>query len=69
MVDVVADDRRRVGTALVDRDLLRNAMTTDGFAQETQRRFTIPSGCQQEVHRGAGLIDHAIHFHAPLTFT
>jgi hypothetical protein len=28
MVGVVADDRCRVGAALVDRDLLRNSMTT-----------------------------------------
>ena len=60
MVDVVADDRRRVGTALVDRDLLRNTITTDGFAQGTQRGFTIPSGCQQEVYRGTRLVDRAI---------
>jgi hypothetical protein len=32
MVGVVVDDRFCVGTALVDRDLLRNTMTTDGFA-------------------------------------
>jgi hypothetical protein len=38
MVGVVADDRRRVGTPFVDRDLLRNTMTTDGFAQETPSR-------------------------------
>jgi hypothetical protein len=35
-------------------------MTTDGLAQEAQRGFTIPSGCQQEVYRGARLIDRAI---------
>jgi hypothetical protein len=29
MVGVVACDRRRVGAAFVDRDLLRNTMTTD----------------------------------------
>src|SRR5580698_11074758 len=60
MVGVVACDRRRVGTALVDRDLLRDTMTTDALAQEAQPRFTIPLGCQQEVHRGAGLVDRAI---------
>jgi hypothetical protein len=59
MVGVVVDDCCCVGAALVDRDLLRNTMTTDGFAQEAQRGFTIPSGCQQEVHRGAGLVDRA----------
>ena len=47
MVGVVTDDRRRVGAAFVDRDLLRNTMTTDGLAQEAQRRFTILLGCQQ----------------------
>jgi hypothetical protein len=52
MVGVVAGDRRRVGAALVDRDLLRNTMTTDGLAQEeAQRRFAIPSGRQQEVRK------------------
>ena len=35
-------------------------MTTDGLAQETQRRFTIPLGGQQEVHRGADLVDRPI---------
>ena len=38
MVGVVADDHRRGGAAFVDRDLLRNTMTTDGLAQEAQRR-------------------------------
>jgi hypothetical protein len=61
MVGIVADDRRRVGAAFVDRDLLRwNTMTTDGLAQEARRGFTIPSGCQQEVYRGARLVDRAI---------
>ena len=35
-------------------------MKTDGFAQKAQRRFTVPLGCQQEVHRGAGLVDRVI---------
>jgi hypothetical protein len=60
MVGIVADDRRRVGAAFVDRDLLRNTMTTDGLAQEARRGFTIPSGCQQEVYRGAGLVDRTL---------
>jgi hypothetical protein len=38
MVGVVADDHSRGGAAFVDRDLLRNTMTTDGLAQEAQRR-------------------------------
>lgn len=42
MVGVGADNQRRVSAALVDRDLLKNTMTTDGFAQEAQCRFTIP---------------------------
>jgi hypothetical protein len=46
MVGVVADNRLRVSATFVERDRRRNTMTTDGFAQETQRRFTIPSGCQ-----------------------
>jgi hypothetical protein len=57
MVVVIADDRRPVGAALVDRDLLRNTMTTAGLAQETQRHFTIPSSRQQEVHRCACLVE------------
>ena len=36
LVGVVAYDRRLVGAAFVDRDLLRNTMMTDGFAQEAQ---------------------------------
>jgi hypothetical protein len=45
-------------------------MTIDGLSQEAQRGFTIPSGWQQEVHRGARLVDRADkYFHAPLTLT
>jgi hypothetical protein len=60
MVGIVTDNRRRIGAALVDRDRLRNIMMTNGFSQEAQRRFTIPSGRQQEVDRGAGLVDRTI---------
>ena len=57
---IVVFDRRRVGAALVDRDLPRNTMTIDGLAQEAQRRLTIPSCRQQEVYRSAGLVDRSI---------
>jgi hypothetical protein len=46
--------------------------TTDGFAQEAQRRLTIPLGCQQEVHRSvAPALSTARYeyFHTPLTLT
>ena len=51
---VVALDCRGARAALIDRDLLRRAVLTDRSAQEPQRRFAIPLGRQQEVHRGAG---------------
>jgi hypothetical protein len=60
MVGIVTDDRRRVGAVLVDHDLLSNIVMTNGLAKEAQRRFTIPLGCQQEVHRGADLVGLAI---------
>jgi hypothetical protein len=60
LVGIVVDDRHRVGAAFVDRDLFRDTMTTDGLAQEAQRHFTIPLGCQQEAYRGAGFVDRAI---------
>lgn len=60
MVVVVANDRCHVDTAFVDRDLLGNTMTTNGLSQEVQRRLTIPSSHQQEIHRGAGSVDCAI---------
>jgi hypothetical protein len=59
-VGVVTEDRRLVAAAFVDRDLLRNAMTTDGLAQEAQRRFAIPIGCQHEANCGVGPVDRAI---------
>ena len=52
-------DRRCVGTAFVDRDLLRRAVPLDCLAQEPQRGFAIPFS-QQKIHRGAGLIDGPI---------
>ena len=57
---VVAFDRRRIGAALVDRDLLWHAILTDRPAQKAQRRFAIPLGRQQEIHRSAGLVDGSI---------
>jgi hypothetical protein len=45
---------------IIDCDLFRDTITADGFAQDTQRRFTFPLGCQKEVHRGTGLVDYAI---------
>jgi hypothetical protein len=60
MLRVLAFNRRRVGAALGDRDLLGNAMLTNRFAQEPQRGFAITLDRQQEVPRGAGLIDSPI---------
>ena len=48
---IVAFDRRYVGTALVDRDLLRRSVLLDCLAQEPQRGFAIPFGGQQKIHR------------------
>ena len=41
---IMAFDRRRVGTALVDRDLLRRSVLLDCLAQEPQHGFAIPFG-------------------------
>jgi hypothetical protein len=57
---IVAFDRRDIGTALVDRDLLGRAVPLDRLAQESQRGFVIPLCGQQEIYRGTGLIDGPI---------
>jgi hypothetical protein len=49
MFDILAFDRRRVGTALVDRDLLRHPVPFDCLAQEPQCGFAIPLGGQQQL--------------------
>jgi hypothetical protein len=55
MFGIVAFNRRRVGTALLDRDLLGRTVPLDCLAQEPQSGFAIPFGGQQEIHRDAGL--------------
>src|SRR5208283_4641076 len=60
MFCAVAFDRRRVGAALVDRDLLGNAMMAYRLAQEPQCGTTIPLGGQQEVYGGASSINRPI---------
>jgi hypothetical protein len=57
---IVVFDRRRVGAALVDRDLFRRAVPLDRLAQEPQRGFAIPFGGQQEIRRGPRLVDGPI---------
>ena len=57
MLRVVAFDRRGVGAALVDRDLLGRAMTADRFAQKAQRRPAVAFGRQQKINRVADLVD------------
>ena len=70
MFSIVAFDRRRVGAALVDRDLLRRAMLADRLAQKAQRGFVIPLCGQQEIHRRACLVDRPIQiFPAAFDFT
>jgi len=65
---IVAFDRRGVGTALVDRDLLRRTIPLDRLAQEPQRRLAIPFGGQQEIDRGTGLSTARYkYFQLPLT--
>src|SRR5450631_4909874 len=49
MIGVVALDRRGVGTALVDGDLLRLAVQCNGLFQEAPRRRAIALGSEQEV--------------------
>lgn len=46
MLRIVAFDRRCVGAAPVDGDLLWCPMLTDRFAKEPQRRFEIALGRQ-----------------------
>ena len=53
MFCVAAFDRRRVGAALVDRDLLGNAMMADRLAREPQGGITIPLGGQGSGANGA----------------
>jgi hypothetical protein len=67
---IVAFDRRRIGAALVDRDLLRRSVPLDYLAQESQRSFAIPFGGQQKIYRSTGLSTARYrYFHAPLTRT
>ena len=42
VVSIVASDCRRIGTALVDRDLFRCTVTSHRLAQKTKRGFAIP---------------------------
>src|SRR6185312_633107 len=60
MLLVIAFDRRGVGAALVDRDLLGLAMTADRLAQKAQRRPAVAFGRQQKVNRVAGLVDGSV---------
>jgi len=55
MLGVVAFDRRRVGAALVDGDLPRNAIPAGGLGQEMQRRLAVAPSRAQEAHRGTAL--------------
>src|SRR5665213_1903551 len=66
MLGVVALDRRRVGTALVDGDLLRLAVQCHGLFQEAPRRSAIALGPEQKVDRVAFAIHRAVQI-LPLT--
>ena len=57
---VMVFECRRVGTTLVDRDLLRRSVPLDRLVQEPQRGFAISLGGQQKIHRAACLIDGPI---------
>ena len=50
-----AMDSSRIGTALVDGDLLRQAMQVDGSVQKAQCCCLVSPGCQKKVDRGANL--------------
>jgi hypothetical protein len=56
VLSVVTFDRRRVGAALVDRDIIRRGIMPDCSTQKPQTGLAISSGGQQEVHGGAGCI-------------
>ena len=67
---IMAFDRRCVGTALVDRDLLRRTIPLDRLAQEPSCGFAIPLGGQQESTVAPALSTARYkYFHAPLTRT
>jgi hypothetical protein len=70
MTFIVAFNRRPVGTALVDGDLLWRAVLFNRLTKETKRRLLIAPGREQEVHRGVGLVDRSIrYFQTLFTFT
>ena len=60
MLLVIAFDRRGIGAALVDRDLLGRTLTGDRFAQKAQRRPAVAFGRQQKINRVAGLVDGSV---------
>src|ERR1017187_6753565 len=66
MLGVVALDRCRVRTALVDGDLVRLAMQCNGLFQETPRRGAIAFGSEEEVDRVTFAIHRAVQI-LPLT--
>jgi hypothetical protein len=57
---IVAFDRCCVGSALVDRYLLRLAVLADRLAQEAQRRFATPLGRPKEIDRRTRFVDRPI---------
>ena len=67
---IVAFDRRGVGTALVDRDLLRCAVPLDCLAQEPQRGLAIPLGVNRKSTVAPALSTARYrYFQVPLTLT
>jgi hypothetical protein len=70
LLGIVAFDRRRVGTTLVDRDLPRRAVPFDCLAQEPQRRFAIPLAVSRKSTVAPALSTARYrYFQAPLTRT
>ena len=53
-------DGRRVGTALVDGDLLGHAVPFDGTFEESPRRSEVSVSPKQKVDRGTGTVDGSV---------
>jgi hypothetical protein len=62
MLRTVAFDRRRIGAALIDRDLLRRSIPPDRLAQGPQCSFAIPLATNAE---GIGLARSALSGSCP----
>ena len=64
---MVAFDRRFIGLAPIDGELLGDTVAADRLREKTERGLCIPVLCEQNVNGLPGLIDGAIEL-APLPF-